>query len=356
MMRTSQKASVRFENVEKSFGAVQVLKDFDLEVEPGEFVVLLGASGSGKTTALRILSGLETPSAGQVYIEDQNVTDVLPKYRNISMVFQSYALYPHKTVAENIGFPLKVRKVPASEIDAATADAAKQVQLDGFLERYPRELSGGQRQRVALARAIIRRPSVFLMDEPLSNLDAKLRGHMRAELKHMQQSMGITTIYVTHDQIEAMTLAHRVAILEKGVLQQLATPAQIYNDPENLFVAQFIGSPPMNVVHGGLEGSEFVKQGVRIATSVTGRANKAVMGIRPEDCSVSTPARGTLTGKIYTNELIGDHALVTVECAGDQISVKAPKDFEGQQGDEVGVVIPSDKLFVFDESSGLRIR
>jgi multiple sugar transport system ATP-binding protein len=352
----SNKASVRFENIEKSFGSVQVLKNFDLEVEPGEFVVLLGASGSGKTTALRILSGLETPTAGRVLIEDHDVTNILPKYRNISMVFQSYALYPHKTVAENIGFPLKVRKIAKHEIESATIEAAKQVQLDGLLERYPRELSGGQRQRVALARAIIRRPSVFLMDEPLSNLDAKLRGHMRAELKHMQQSMGITTIYVTHDQIEAMTLAHRVAILEKGVLQQLATPAQIYNDPENLFVAQFIGSPPMNVVHGALEGSEFVTQGVRINTLVQGRVDKAVMGIRPEDCAVAAPAEGTLVGKIYTNELIGDHTLVTVDWGGDQISVKASKDFTGQQGDEIGLIIPSDRLFVFDESNGVRIR
>ncbi|MEM1363127.1 MAG: ABC transporter ATP-binding protein [Pseudomonadota bacterium] len=356
MFDAQQKASVRFENVEKSFGHVQVLKDFDLDVEPGEFVVLLGASGSGKTTALRILSGLEMPSAGRVYIEDQDVTDVLPKYRNISMVFQSYALYPHKTVAENIGFPLKVRRIAKNEIEAATVDAAKQVQLESLLERYPRELSGGQRQRVALARAIIRRPSVFLMDEPLSNLDAKLRGHMRAELKHMQQSMGITTIYVTHDQIEAMTLAHRVAILEKGVLQQLASPAQIYNDPENLFVAQFIGSPPMNVIHGSLEGNEFVTEGVRVPAQVSGRVKKAVLGIRPEDCSVAVPSEGTLTGKIYTNELIGDHALVTVDWGGDQISVKASKEFDGQQEDEVGVVIPSDKLFVFDETTGLRVR
>jgi len=352
----SKKASVRFENVEKSFGSVQVLKNFDLEVEPGEFVVLLGASGSGKTTALRILSGLETPSAGRVLIEDQDVTEILPKYRNISMVFQSYALYPHKTVAENIGFPLKVRRHSKQDILSATVDAAKQVQLEGLLERYPRELSGGQRQRVALARAIIRRPSVFLMDEPLSNLDAKLRGHMRAELKHMQQSMGITTIYVTHDQIEAMTLAHRVAILEKGILQQLATPAQIYNDPENLFVAQFIGSPPMNVVHGSLEDNEFVTEGVRIKTSVQGRVDKAVMGIRPEDCAVASPSEGTLTGKIYTNELMGDHTLVTVDWGGDQISVKASKDFTGQQGDEIGIVIPSDHLFVFDESTGARVR
>ncbi|MEM6987017.1 MAG: ABC transporter ATP-binding protein [Pseudomonadota bacterium] len=350
------KASVRFENVEKRFGDVQVLTDFDLHVEPGEFVVLLGASGSGKTTALRILSGLETPSGGRVYIEDHDVTDVLPKYRNISMVFQSYALYPHKTVAENIGFPLKVRRVNKTDMDSAIVDAAKQVQLDGLLERFPRELSGGQRQRVALARAIIRRPSVFLMDEPLSNLDAKLRGHMRAELKHMQQSMGITTIYVTHDQIEAMTLAHRVAILEKGLLQQLASPAEIYNDPANLFVAQFIGSPPMNVIHGSLDASEFLTEGVRVPTTVSGAVEKAVLGIRPEDCAVASPAEGTLAGKIYTNELIGDHALVTVDWGGDQISIKAPKEFDGQQGDEIGVVIPRDKLFVFDQASGLRVR
>ncbi len=351
-----RQASVRFENVEKSFGDVKVLRDFDLEVHPGEFVVLLGASGSGKTTALRILSGLETPSAGQVYIGDENVTEILPKYRDISMVFQSYALYPHKTVAENIGFPLKVRGMEKAAMDDAILDAANQVQIGDLLERFPRELSGGQRQRVALARAIIRRPSVFLMDEPLSNLDAKLRGHMRAQLKHMQKSMGITTIYVTHDQIEAMTLAHRVAILERGVLQQLATPAEIYNDPANLFVAQFIGSPPMNVVHGSLEGSQFLTNGVTVETSVSGHAEKAVMGIRPEDCEIAAPSEGTLTGKIYTNELIGDHALVTVDWGGDQIAVKAPKDFTGDQGDEVGVILPRDHLFVFDDSNGQRIR
>ena len=246
--------------MQKCFGAVQSARGVRIcAVEPGEFLVLLGASGSGKTTALRILSGLETATAGRVLIGDRDVTDILPKYRDISMVFQSYALYPHKTVAENIGFPLKVRKVAKGRRSRAPFnDAAAQVQLDSLLDRYPRELSGGQRQRVALARAIIRRPSVFLMDEPLSNLDAKLRGHMRAELKHMQQTLGITTIYVTHDQIEAMTLAHRVAILEKGICSNLATPAEIYNNPANLFVAQFIGSPPMNVVHGSLEGKQFL--------------------------------------------------------------------------------------------------
>ncbi|MEL6240891.1 MAG: ABC transporter ATP-binding protein [Pseudomonadota bacterium] len=356
MKGLGNQASVKFENIEKSFGDVKVLRDFDLEVEPGEFVVLLGASGSGKTTALRILSGLETPSGGQVYIDNENVTDVLPKYRDISMVFQSYALYPHKTVAENISFPLKVRGMDKNEMEAATRDAARQVQIEDLLERFPRELSGGQRQRVALARAIIRRPSVFLMDEPLSNLDAKLRGHMRAQLKHMQKSMGITTIYVTHDQIEAMTLAHRVAILEKGVLQQLATPAEIYNDPANLFVAQFIGSPPMNTVHGSLDGSQFLTNGVSVETAVTGKAEQAVMGVRPEDCAIAPPSEGTLVGKIFTNELIGDHALVTVDLGDDQIAVKAPKDFTGDQGDDVGVIISRDHLFVFDESNGKRIR
>lgn len=352
----SPQVSVKFDEVQKSFGSVKVLEKFDLLVEPGEFLVLLGASGSGKTTALRILSGLESPSGGQVYIGDRNVTDILPKYRDISMVFQSYALYPHKTVAENIGFPLKVRKIEKAIVDGAVLDAAKQVQLETLLERYPRELSGGQMQRVALARAIIRRPSVFLMDEPLSNLDAKLRGYMRAELKHMQETQGITTIYVTHDQIEAMTLAHRIAVLEKGVLQQLATPAEIYNNPTNLFVAQFIGSPPMNVIHGSLEGNHFLTNGANVKTPVSGRVEKGILGVRPEDCSITPQSDETLNGKIYTTELIGDHTLVTVDWGTDQIAVKASKDFDGRQGDNIGVILSSNALFVFDEVTGYRIR
>jgi multiple sugar transport system ATP-binding protein len=194
------------------------------------------------------------------------------------------------------------------------------------------------------------------MDEPLSNLDAKLRGHMRAELKHMQGSLGITTIYVTHDQIEAMTLAHRVAVLEKGVLQQLAPPAEIYNNPTNLFVAQFIGSPAMNVIHGGLEGNQFLTSDAKFETGVKGRIANAIAGVRPEDCSVAPPSEGNLEGKIYTSELIGDHTLVTVDCGEDQIAVKAHKDFDGKQGDNVGVVLPRDNLFIFDEDNGQRIR
>ncbi len=347
---------VRFDKVEKSFGAVRVLEDFDLEVAPGEFLVLLGASGSGKTTALRILSGLETATGGRVLIGNRDVTHILPKYRDISMVFQSYALYPHKTVGENIGFPLKVRKVSSAEMDVAIREAASQVQLGELLHRYPRELSGGQRQRVALARAIIRRPSVFLMDEPLSNLDAKLRGHMRAELKHMQNSFGITTIYVTHDQVEAMTLAHRVAILERGVLQQLATPAEIYNNPANLFVAQFIGSPPMNIVKGALDGGTFKAHGESIATPVKGNVDAAVLGVRPEDCAVVAPAKAQLKAEIYTTELIGDHTLVTVKAGSDMLTVKAAKDFTAKSGERVGISLPKDKLFVFNASDGTRLR
>jgi multiple sugar transport system ATP-binding protein len=352
----NRQVSVRFDKVQKYFGAVKVLEEFNLDVAQGEFLVLLGASGSGKTTALRILSGLETTTAGRVLIGERDVTDILPKYRDISMVFQSYALYPHKTVAENIGFPLKVRRVPEAEREAAVKEAAAQVQLQALLDRYPRELSGGQRQRVALARAIIRRPSVFLMDEPLSNLDAKLRGHMRAELKHMQQTLGITTIYVTHDQIEAMTLAHRVAVLEKGVLQQLDTPVNIYNDPANLFVAQFIGSPPMNIIHGALDGTVFVGHGVRLTSPVAGRVAKAVLGVRPEDCTIVELEKGDLKGEIYANELIGDHTLVTIKDESDFIAVKAPKQFAGKQGERIGVALAPSRTFIFDGDSGLRLR
>ncbi len=347
---------VTFDGIAKSFGPVRVLEELSLKIAPGEFLVLLGASGSGKTTALRILAGLETASSGRVLIGDRDVTDVLPKYRDVSMVFQSYALYPHKTVAENIGFPLKVRKVPKSEQEAAIKEASAQVQIDMLLDRYPRQLSGGQRQRVALARAMVRRPSVFLMDEPLSNLDAKLRGHMRAELKHMQSTLGTTTLYVTHDQIEAMTLAHRVAILEKGVLQQLDTPASIYNDPANLFVAQFIGSPPMNVVHGSIEGSVFQTAGAKVDVPVSGRIAKSILGVRPEDCGVVPPGSGQLVAEIYAVELIGDHTLVTVKTGGDMLTVKAPKDFTGVIGENIGISLVRDRLFVFDATTGTRVR
>ena len=348
--------TVSLKKVAKSFGSVKVLHDLDLEVAEGEFLVLLGASGSGKTTALRMIAGLEPVTSGVITIAGRDVTHVLPKNRDVAMVFQSYALYPHKTVAENIGYPLKLRGLGRAERDAAIREVADQVRLGALLDRYPRQLSGGQRQRVALARAMVRRPKVFLMDEPLSNLDAKLRGHMRVELKHMQNTLGITTIYVTHDQIEAMTLAHRVALLEDGKLMQLDTPRTIYNDPANLFVAGFIGSPPMNMIRGVLEDGSFVKQGVRISAAVNGSRANVILGVRPEDGNIVAEDTGALEGNVFATELIGDHTLVTVSTAEDSVTVKASKDFQARVGQRVGVALTPGRIFLFDAANGQRIR
>jgi multiple sugar transport system ATP-binding protein len=346
---------VRLADIHKSFGQVEVVKGLDLTVEDGEFLVLLGASGSGKTTALRMVAGLESVTSGRVLIGDRDVTDVLPKYRDVAMVFQSYALYPHKTVFANIAYPLTVRKRPRAEIEASVKDVARQVQLDALLDRYPRQLSGGQRQRVALARAIIRRPAAFLMDEPLSNLDAKLRGYMRAELKHMQHELGITTIYVTHDQIEAMTLAHRVALLEKGIVQQLDTPANIYNAPANLFVAGFIGSPPMNFLDGALVGGLFSAPAGSFGTSSRTSRHAAVAGVRAEDCRVTAPGAGKIVGEVYATELMGDHTLVTCRAGDATVTVKAEKTFGRRDGEAIGVDFADLAVHLFDKTSGERI-
>ncbi len=347
---------VRLENIYKSFGSVEVVKGLNLEVEDGEFLVLLGASGSGKTTALRMIAGLEKVSSGSIRIGDRDVTNVLPKYRDIAMVFQSYALYPHMTVFANIAYPLTVRGQPKAEVEPAVKDVARQVQLDMLLDRYPRQLSGGQRQRVALARAMIRRPAAFLMDEPLSNLDAKLRGYMRAELKHMQHQLGITTLYVTHDQIEAMTLAHRVALLEKGVLQQLDTPATMYNAPANLFVAGFIGSPPMNFFDGELAEGRFSGPAGTFGTKMRGSKPRAVAGVRPEDCKVTEPGSGKIVGEVYATELMGDHVLVTCRVDGGAITVKADKSFDRRDGAPIGVDFADASVHLFDKDSGDRLR
>ena len=348
--------TVTLDKVAKNFGVTRVLHELDLAAEPGEFVVLLGASGSGKTTALRMIAGLETTTSGTITIAGRDVTNVLPKNRDVAMVFQSYALYPHKTVAENIGYPLMIRGLPRAERDKQIKDVAGQVELGPYLDRYPRQLSGGQRQRVALARAMVRRPAVFLMDEPLSNLDAKLRGHMRAELKHMQHGLGITTIYVTHDQVEAMTLAHRVALLEGGKLQQLAAPREIYNDPANLFVARFIGSPPMNLLHGKLDAGAFLLGDTRIGTTSHASSADAVLGVRPEDCRVIEAAAGTLMAEVYATELIGDHTLVTARLGADMLTLKAGKDFDAPVGTALGIAIAPERTYLFDGPTGVRLR
>lgn len=339
----------------KHYGDFHAVKDLNIEVEPGEFLVLLGPSGCGKSTALRMIAGLEEITSGEVIMGERDVTHVLPKYRDIAMVFQSYALYPHKTVAENIGFPLKVTGVPVEQRDKAVYDAAAQVQMETLLKRYPRELSGGQRQRVALARAIIRRPSAFLMDEPLSNLDAKLRGYMRAELKHMQHELGVTTVYVTHDQIEAMTLAHRVAIMKDGELQQLGTPAEVYTNPINLFVAGFMGSPPMNflegtVTQGNLPVGEnkIPLEGVEDGMSVT-------LGFRPEDAGVVEAGQGRFDAKVYTAEMTGDLTLVTVKHGSSILTIKMPKDFIVDYNQSVGIQFNSALSYLFSTGDGARL-
>ena len=348
----------------KWFGSNHVVKDLSIDVEPSEFLVLLGPSGCGKTTALRIIAGLEEADSGEVVLGDTDVTNELPKYRDIAMVFQSYALYPHKTVAENIGFPLKVRGLKPDQRAAAVRDAAAQVHMEELLGRYPRQLSGGQRQRVALARAIVRRPSAFLMDEPLSNLDAKLRGYMRAELKHMQHELGVTTVYVTHDQVEAMTLAHRVAILDEGALQQIGTPREVYDHPANLFVAGFMGSPPMNFIRGSIENDRFESGGgVSVPVEGAGDAGAGlhdgaatVMGFRPEDAEVSDPGTGLFDATVYAAELTGDVTLVTVALGDDaSIAIKMPKEYDVDFDRKVAVGFPLERGFLFDAASGDRL-
>src|SRR5215203_2257096 len=255
---------IQFHNVTKTFGGACVVDDLSLEVRDGEFIVLLGPSGCGKTTTLRMLAGLESVTSGDILIGGQRINDVPTQHRDLAMVFQSYALYPHMTIAENIGYPLRVRKLDKAERAARVQRVAEMLEIASLLERKPRQLSGGERQRVALARAIVREPRAYLMDEPLSNLDARLRVQMRGELKRLQHQLGTTTIYVTHDQAEAMTLASRVAVMRKGRLQQFDTPLTIYNQPANRFVAEFVGSPSMNFVEGQLDAGAFVSDSLRV--------------------------------------------------------------------------------------------
>jgi multiple sugar transport system ATP-binding protein len=346
---------VRLEEIRKSFGAVEVVKGLDLEIADGQFLVLLGPSGCGKTTALRMVAGLEAVSAGRVFIGAREVTTLLPKYRDIAMVFQSYALYPHMTVAENIGYPLKLRGTARAERDRQVADGAAKVHLEDYLERYPRQLSGGQRQRVALARAIVRRPAAFLMDEPLSNLDAKLRGFMRAELKHLQRELGTTTIYVTHDQIEAMTLADRVAGMQDGVVQQIATPREIYHDPANLFVAGFIGAPPMNFLEGAIEDGAFRSAAGRLDLSGMAPHAKAALGFRPEAARITEPEAGAFKGRIYSTEMTGDQTIVTISVDGGHVTITTDPDFEAPMDLPVGIAVDASKTRAFDAVTGERL-
>jgi len=323
--------SIEFKNVNKTFGGTSVVDDLSLKIEDGEFVVLLGPSGCGKTTTLRMLAGLESTTSGDIFIEGERVNDVPTQHRDLAMVFQSYALYPHMTIAENIGYPLRVRKLDKAERATRVKRVAEMLEIESLLERKPRQLSGGERQRVALARAIVREPRAYLMDEPLSNLDARLRVQMRGELKRLQHQLGTTTIYVTHDQAEAMTLASRVAVMKKGRLQQFDAPMNIYNYPANRFVAEFVGSPSMNFIDG----------------------SPSTIGIRPEHIQVlSQPEDGAIPAKVYVIEQMGNETFVFLTVGTNRLIARAPADFRAEEESRVWVTISKDKIHFFDPVSG----
>jgi multiple sugar transport system ATP-binding protein len=340
---------ISFQNVTKKFGDLSVVDDLSLEIAEGEFVVLLGPSGCGKTTTLRMLAGLETVSSGDIYIGDDRVNDVPTQQRDLAMVFQSYALYPHMTIAENIGYPLRVRKVDKNERGNRVVRVAKMLEIEALLDRKPRQLSGGERQRVALARAIVREPRAYLMDEPLSNLDARLRVQMRGELKRLQHQLGTTTIYVTHDQAEAMTLASRVAVMKKGQLQQFDTPLNIYNRPANRFVAEFVGNPSMNFLDGKIERGVFVSDSISIP--VNQPDSVVTLGIRPEHIHVLTqPQDGAIPASVYVTELMGNETFVFLSVASHRLCARAAADFRAEVESTVWLRFESERAHFFPKT------
>ena len=353
-------ARVQLKDISRVWGTAVGVKQMSLDIADGEFLVLLGPSGCGKTTTMRMVAGLEDPSTGEIWIGDRKVNDLEPKDRDVAMVFQSYGLYPNMTVYENISFPLRIRGTPKAEIDPAVITAAKKVELMDFLDRRPKELSGGQRQRVALARAIVRQPSVFLMDEPLSNLDAKLRVSMRAHIKHLHHDLGVTTIYVTHDQIEAMTLADRVVVMSKAEIQQIGTPEAIYNDPNNLFVAGFIGSPAMNLVKGKLANGTFEARGEAYNIRIPGfgalTQNNIVLGVRAEDMAVVAPEAAQIVGNVFSFELLGDATTVTLKLDDQFITAKSGKSFRASMGESSGFSVKAERCYLFDGNTQNRMR
>ena len=357
-------SNISFRNVSKHFGNSAVVDDFSLDINDGEFVVLLGPSGCGKTTTLRMLAGLEHATSGDILINNERINDVPTQHRDLAMVFQSYALYPHMTIAENIDYPLRVRKIDKTEREKRVRKVATLLEIEPLLDRKPRQLSGGERQRVALARAIVREPRAYLMDEPLSNLDARLRVQMRGELKRLQHQLGTTTIYVTHDQAEAMTLAHRVAVMRKGKLQQFDTPMNIYEHPANRFVAEFVGSPSMNFVEGeaDLEQRRFKNGNVAIDLSddqvkkLSQHSNKVLLGIRPEHICIHTNEESrSIAATIYVTELMGNETFVFLNVGSNRLIARAPADFRAELESKVWVSFTKDKFHFFDVTNEVRI-
>ena len=369
---------VELRGLEKRFGDVVALHPLDLDVAPGELVVLVGPSGCGKTTVLRMIAGLEDPSAGEVRIGGRAVQDVEPAERDVAMVFQSYALYPHMNVRENLAFGLKMRRHPAADIDARVAWAASVLGLEPLLMRRPGQLSGGQKQRVAFGRAMVREPQVFLFDEPLSNLDARLRADMRREIADLHDRLGATMLYVTHDQVEAMTLGQRIAVLRDGRLQQFAPPLEIYQEPANLYVASFIGTPAINLATGHVTATPAgarrdatgMGHGSRAPGSTTiaaGRmcitlpcpvgAARVTVGARPENLRLASPGGDAdFDTTVHRVERLGNESLVYIDGpTGDPWVARAPADWSGQQGESIGVRLDPGRTLVFDADTGRRL-
>ena len=349
-------AKIQLKNIVKSWGTSVGVKRMSLDIADGEFLVLLGPSGCGKTTTMRMVAGLEDPTEGEIWIGDRCVNNLEPKDRDVAMVFQSYGLYPNMTVFENISFPLRIRGTPSEQIEPKVMKAARQVELLDFLQRRPKELSGGQRQRVALARAIVRQPKVFLMDEPLSNLDAKLRVTMRSHLKHLHHELATTTIYVTHDQIEAMTLADRVVVMSKAEIQQIGAPETIYNDPANLFVAGFIGSPSMNLITGRLQGGVFESPGTRVAGFGNLTRANVVLGLRAEDIQIAPPEAAQIKAEVFSFELTGESTLITLRLGEQFVTARAGKEYRARIGEPCGFAVPAQNCFLFDGQTQNRLR
>jgi multiple sugar transport system ATP-binding protein len=356
-------ATVTFDHLTKRYGnEFTAVKDLNLEVKDGEFLVLVGPSGCGKTTALRCVAGLEDITDGKLMIGDRVVNNVAPKDRDIAMVFQSYALYPHMTVFDNLAFGLKLRKMKADEIKKRVDDAAKILGLEKLLNRKPKALSGAQRQRVALGRAIVREPAVFLMDEPLSNLDAKLRVETRANIARLHQRLGTTTIYVTHDQVEAMTMGDRIAVMRDGILQQVGSPQELYDFPVNVFVAGFIGSPSMNFATATIDGTNLRVGSATLALSDRPAqvakdrkdGSEVMIGFRPEHLELANGSGGgvaLLPAKVDVVEYLGNEELLHAEVEGNEVVALVPSDRKVKVGEMVDFTIPMDKLHVFDPES-----
>ena len=353
-------ARVTFERVRKIFGAFTAVECLDLAIDSGAFVSLLGPSGCGKTTTLRMLAGLEQPTSGEIRIGDRVVNETPPARRDIAMVFQSYALYPHMTVARNIEYPLRKRGVPRAERSRKVAEAAAMLQLDALLHRKPKELSGGQQQRVALGRALVRDPAVFLLDEPLSNLDAKLRAHMRAELIELHRRIGKTMVYVTHDQLEAMTMSDRIAVMAHGVVQQYGTPDEIYRAPRNVFVAGFIGTPAMNFFDATLSTSPHgpvLRAGSLAVAAPLLRGDVApggtvTVGVRPEDVQVADDGE---PATVRVVEPTGHECLIIYDFLGREMVSRGDADFRPRPGEMVRLRLRADRLHLFDAASGTRL-